>query len=38
MVHCQNNTVTTKKVLESYIGEILESLQNHNDGVKATPN
>ena len=29
MVHRQNNTVTTKKVLESYIGEILESLQNY---------
>ena len=31
MVNCQNNTVTTQKVLESYIGEILESLQNHKD-------
>ena len=31
MVNCQNNTVTTKKVLESYISEILESLQNHKD-------
>ena len=31
IVHCQNNTVTTKKVLESYIGEILESLQNYKD-------
>ena len=31
MVNCQNNTVTTQKVLESYIGEFLESLQNHKD-------
>ena len=31
MVNCQNNTVTTQKVLESYIGEILESLKNHKD-------
>ena len=31
MVNCQNNTVTTQKVIESYIGEILESLQNHKD-------
>ena len=31
MVNCQNNTVTTQKVLESYIGEILENLQNHKD-------
>ena len=31
MVNCQNNRVTTQKVLESYIGEILETLQNHKD-------
>ena len=31
MVNCQNNTVTSQKVLESYIDEILESLQNHKD-------
>ena len=31
MVNSQNNWVTTQKVLESYIGEILESLQNHKD-------
>ena len=31
MVNCQNNRITTQKVLESYIGEILESLQNHKD-------
>ena len=38
MVHCQNNTVTTKKVLESYIGEILESPAKPQRCVKATPN
>ena len=31
MVNCQNNTVTTQKVLESYVGEILESQKNHKD-------
>ena len=31
MVDSQNNWVTTQKVLESYIGEILETLQNHKD-------
>ena len=31
MVNCQNNTATTQKAHESYIGEILETLQNHKD-------
>ena len=31
MVNCQNNRVTTQKVLESYIGEILETQQHHKN-------
>ena len=34
MVNCQINKVTTKKVLESYIGEIFQTLKNHEDVCK----
>ena len=37
MVNCQNNRVTTQKVFESDIGEILETAKPQRC-VKATPN